>query len=187
VKFLPTEIEGVVIVEPDVHRDARGFFLESYHERKYHEGGISARFVQDNHSRSRHATLRGLHMQLTHAQGKLVRALRGSVWDVCVDVRVGSPTFGRYVAVTLDDDTHRQVYVPPGLAHGFVVTSDEAEIEYKCTDFYAPGDELSILWNDPELAIPWPIREPILSGKDAAALRLVEAMDRLPRYTGARG
>jgi dTDP-4-dehydrorhamnose 3,5-epimerase len=181
-KFLPTEIEGVVIVEPDVHRDARGFFLESYHAGKYRDGGIDATFVQDNHSFSRHGTLRGLHMQLTHLQGKLVRALRGSVWDVSVDVRVGSPTFGRHVAVTLDDESHRQVWVPPGLAHGFVVTSPEAEIEYKCTAVYAPGDELSIAWNDPELAIPWPIDAPLLSEKDERAPRLAEVMDRLPRY-----
>jgi dTDP-4-dehydrorhamnose 3,5-epimerase len=187
VKFVPTEIEGVVIVEPDVHRDARGFFLESYHARKYHDGGIVDTFVQDNHSRSRQGTLRGLHLQLAHLQGKLVRAIRGSVWDVSVDVRVGSPTFGRHVAVTLDDEHHRQVYVPPGMAHGFLVTSEVAEIEYKCTDFYAPGDELSIAWNDPELAIPWPIREPLLSDKDRAAPRLAEVMDRLPRHETRRG
>lgn len=180
-KFIPSEIPGVVIVEPDVHKDGRGFFLESYHERKYREGGIGVSFVQDNHSRSRHGTLRGLHMQLAHPQGKLVRALRGRVFDVCVDVRIGSPTFLRHVGVVLDDESHRQLYVPPGFAHGFVVTSPEAEIEYKCTDFYAPGDELSILWNDPALAIDWPIAEPILSPKDAAAARLGDVMDRLPR------
>jgi len=186
VKFVPAEIPGVVIVEPDVHRDERGFFLESYHARKYREGGIDVTFVQDNHSCSRRGTLRGLHMQLEHAQGKLVRALHGRVWDVCVDARVGSPTFGRHVAVTLDDEHHRQLYVPPGFAHGFVVTSAEAEIEYKCTDFYAPGDELSIAWNDPGLAIPWPVDDPLLSAKDAAAPRLADVVDRLPRFPGAR-
>lgn len=183
-KFIACEIPGVVIVEPDVHRDARGFFLESYHERKYREGGIDVAFVQDNHSRSRQGTLRGLHMQLAQPQGKLVRALRGSVFDVCVDVRIGSATFGRHVSVVLDDEEHRQIYVPPGFAHGFLVTSREAEIEYKCTDFYAPGDELSILWNDPALAIEWPIRDPILSPKDAAAARLEDVMDRLPGMAG---
>lgn len=182
-KFVATEIEGVVVVEPDVHRDDRGFFLEAYHETKYRDGGIEARFVQDNHSRSRRGTLRGLHMQLEpHLQGKLVRTLRGSVWDVSVDVRVGSPTFGRHVAVTLDDESHRQVFVPPGLAHGFVVTSDEAEIEYKCTALYAPESEISIAWNDPALAIAWPVDSPILSGKDEQAARVSELMDRLPRY-----
>ena len=184
-KFIAADIPGVVIVEPDVHRDARGFFLESHHQRKYREGGIDATFVQDNHSRSRRGTLRGLHLQLEpHLQGKLVRALRGSVWDVCVDVRVGSPTFGRSVAVTLDDEAHRQIYVPPGLAHGFVVTSEEAEIEYKCTDYYAPQSELGIAWDDPELAIAWPVREPVLSAKDARAPRLAEVRDRLPRFRG---
>jgi dTDP-4-dehydrorhamnose 3,5-epimerase len=122
-------------------------------------------------------------MQLApHLQGKLVRALRGSVWDVSVDVRVGSPTFGRYVAVTLDDESHRQVWVPPGLAHGFVVTSDEAEVEYKCTDLYAPQSELSIAWDDPEIGIAWPVEDPILSGKDARAPRLSDVLDRLPRF-----
>jgi dTDP-4-dehydrorhamnose 3,5-epimerase len=181
VKFLGTGIPGVVLVEPDVHADDRGFFLESYHARKYRDGGIDVEFVQDNHSRSRRGTLRGLHMQLAHPQGKLVRALTGSVFDVCVDVRIGSPTFGRHVTATLDDVAHRQIYVPPGFAHGFAVTSDEAEIEYKCTDFYAPGDELSILWNDPEIGIAWPIHEPILSDRDRAGSRLADVLDRLPR------
>jgi len=181
VKFIPCEIPGVVIVEPDLHRDARGFFLESYHERKYREGGIDATFVQDNHSQSRRGTLRGLHMQLAHPQGKLVRVVRGSVFDVCVDVRIGSPSFGRHVGVVLDDQRHHQIFVPPGFAHGFLVTSEEAEVEYKCTDFYAPGDELSILWNDAEIGIAWPTTDPILSPKDATALPLADVMDRLPR------
>jgi len=183
VKFRKTEISGVVLVEPDMHRDERGFFLESYHQRKYADGGIDRLFVQDNHSCSAKGTLRGLHMQLARPQGKLVRAIRGSVWDVAVDVRRGSPTFGRHVAVELSAESQLQLYLPPGLAHGFLVTSETAEFEYKCTDFYDPTSELAILWNDPELAIPWPILEPLLSAKDRDAPRLAEVMEQLPAYS----
>jgi dTDP-4-dehydrorhamnose 3,5-epimerase len=182
VKFSRTEIPGVIVIQPDIHRDERGFFLESYHQQKYAEAGIDAVFVQDNHSRSVRGTLRGLHMQLARPQGKLVRAIRGSLWDVAVDVRRGSPTFGRHVAVELDADTHQQLYVPPGLAHGFLVTSEHAELEYKCTDFYDPGSELSIVWNDPELAIPWPMEAPLLSTKDRDAPTLAEVMEQLPQF-----
>ncbi|MBW2382519.1 MAG: dTDP-4-dehydrorhamnose 3,5-epimerase [Deltaproteobacteria bacterium] len=182
-KFRKTEISGVVLVEPDMHRDERGFFLESYHQRKYADGGIDRLFVQDNHSCSAKGTLRGLHMQLARPQGKLVRAIRGSVWDVAVDVRRGSPTFGRHVAVELSAESQLQLYLPPGLAHGFLVTSETAEFEYKCTDFYDPTSELAILWNDPELAIPWPILEPLLSAKDRDAPRLAEVMEQLPAYS----
>jgi dTDP-4-dehydrorhamnose 3,5-epimerase len=166
-----------------MHRDERGFFLESYHQRKYADGGIDRLFVQDNHSCSAKGTLRGLHMQLARPQGKLVRAIRGSVWDVAVDVRRGSPTFGRHVAVELNAESQLQLYLPPGLAHGFLVTSETAEFEYKCTDFYDPTSELAILWNDPELAIPWPILEPLLSAKDRDAPRLAEVMEQLPAYS----
>jgi len=183
VKFRKTEIPGVILVEPDMHRDERGFFLESYHQRKYADGGIDRLFVQDNHSCSAKGTLRGLHMQLARPQGKLVRAIRGSVWDVAVDVRRGSPTFGRHVAVELSAESQLQLYLPPGLAHGFLVTSETAEFEYKCTDFYDPTSELAILWNDPELAIPWPILEPLLSAKDRDAPRLAEVMEQLPAYS----
>ncbi|MBW2232448.1 MAG: dTDP-4-dehydrorhamnose 3,5-epimerase [Deltaproteobacteria bacterium] len=182
-KFRKTEIPGVILVEPDMHRDERGFFLESYHQRKYADGGIDRLFVQDNHSCSAKGTLRGLHMQLARPQGKLVRAIRGSVWDVAVDVRRGSPTFGRHVAVELSAESQLQLYLPPGLAHGFLVTSETAEFEYKCTDFYDPTSELAILWNDPELAIPWPILEPLLSAKDRDAPRLAEVMEQLPAYS----
>ncbi len=182
-KFRKTEIPGVVLIEPDMHRDERGFFLESYHQRKYADGGIDRLFVQDNHSCSAKGTLRGLHMQLARPQGKLVRAIRGSVWDVAVDVRRGSPTFGRHVAVELSAESQLQLYLPPGLAHGFLVTSETAEFEYKCTDFYDPTSELAILWNDPELAIPWPILEPLLSAKDRDAPRLAEVMEQLPAYS----
>jgi dTDP-4-dehydrorhamnose 3,5-epimerase len=182
VKFTQTEIPGVVLAQPDVHRDDRGFLLESYHRSRYEEGGIDAVFVQDNHSKSVRGTLRGLHMQLVRPQGKLARVIRGSVWDVAVDVRRGSPAFGRHVAVELSAENHLQLYVPPGLAHGFVVTSEIAEFEYKCSDFYHPESEISIAWNDPELAIPWPIAEPILSAKDRDAPSLADLMEQLPRF-----
>jgi dTDP-4-dehydrorhamnose 3,5-epimerase len=182
VKFSQTEIPGIIVVEPDVHRDDRGFFLESYHKRKYEQGGIDAVFVQDNHSKSVRGTLRGLHLQLARPQGKLVRAIHGSVWDVAVDVRRGSPTFGRHVAVELSADNHLQLFVPHGFAHGFVVVSETAEFEYKCTDFYDPSSEISIAWNDPELGIDWPICEPRLSAKDRDAPRLGAVMGRLPRF-----
>jgi len=182
-KFLPTEIPAVILVEPQVFRDDRGFFVETWHQRKWAEGGLPTGFVQDNHSRSARGTLRGLHsQQAPHAQGKLVRAIEGEVWDVAVDVRRGSPSFGRHVAVTLSADNFRQLWVPPGFLHGFCVLSDCAQVEYKCTAFYAPADELGVVWNDPDLAIPWPVREPVISEKDRRAPRLREVMERLPRY-----
>jgi dTDP-4-dehydrorhamnose 3,5-epimerase len=182
VKVLKQAIPGIIIIEPDVHRDARGFFLESYHAEKYGQAGIEANFVQDNHSFSQQGTLRGLHMQLRHPQAKLVRVIRGQIWDVAVDVRRGSPTFLRHFGIELSEENCRQLYIAEGLAHGFVVTSQEAEIEYKCGDFYDPDDELSIAWNDAELDIPWPIKTPTLSKKDQAALGLAEVMARLPEW-----
>jgi dTDP-4-dehydrorhamnose 3,5-epimerase len=181
-KFLATALPGVIIVEPDVFRDPRGFFLETYHAVKYREGGITPTFVQDNHSRSMGGTLRGLHAQCAHPQGKLVRVLRGEVFDVAVDIRRGSPTFLGWVGVTLSAENARQCYIPPGFAHGFCVVSEMVEVEYKCTDFYDPTDELRILWNDPAIGVAWPIRTPILSEKDAAALRVVDLGDRLPHF-----
>jgi dTDP-4-dehydrorhamnose 3,5-epimerase len=181
-RFTETELPGVILIEPDVHRDERGFFLESYHAQKYRDGGIDATFVQDNHSKSGRGTLRGLHMQLVQPQGKLVRVVAGEVYDVAVDVRRGSPAFGKYYGALLSSENHRQLYVPPGLAHGFMVTSDFAEFEYKCTDFYHPASELSIAWNDPALAIPWPTLKPILSAKDQDAPRLADVMEQLPHY-----
>jgi dTDP-4-dehydrorhamnose 3,5-epimerase len=184
-KFIPTELPGVVVIEPDVHRDERGFFLESYNAAKYREGGVDAQFVQDNHSSSRHGTLRGLHMQLEQPQGKLVRVIRGSVYDVAVDVRRGSPAFGRYFGIDLSDENHRQLYLPPGIAHGFAVTSETAEFEYKCTDFYHPASELTIRWDDPEIGIDWPLSDPILSPKDATGRDLADVLDVLPAFAGA--
>jgi dTDP-4-dehydrorhamnose 3,5-epimerase len=179
-RFHPTALPEVIVLEPEVYKDNRGFFLESYHARKYREGGIPALFVQDNHSRSIGGTIRGLHAQRQHPQGKLVRVLAGEIFDVAVDVRCGSPSFGRWVGMTLSAENFLQVYVPPGFVHGFAVISPVAEIEYKCTDFYDPTDELSILWNDPDIGIDWPVREPILSAKDQAAHRLADVMSLLP-------
>jgi len=179
---LPTELAGVVVIEPVVFRDPRGFFVETYHAERYGAAGIDAGFVQDNHSRSERGTLRGLHAQQKFPQAKLVRVIEGEIWDVAVDIRLGSPTFGRHVAVTLSADDQRQIFVPTGFAHGFYVLSERAQIEYKCTNYYRLEDELHILWNDPELAIPWPVATPTLSDKDRAALPLRALHDRLPRY-----
>jgi dTDP-4-dehydrorhamnose 3,5-epimerase len=182
VRFLPTRLPDVILVEPDVHRDARGFFLESYHADKYRAGGIDALFTQDNHSRSSRGTLRGLHAQWRRPQGKLVRVLSGAIWDVAVDVRRGSPTYGQWVGEALDAETHRQIWVPPGFVHGFCVLSETAEVEYKCTAPYDPGGELGVRWDDPAIGIQWPVRDPVLSGKDAAAPLLREVQDKLPAY-----
>ena len=181
-KFEATEIPGVVLVEPTVHGDERGFFLETYHEPRYREAGIAGPFVQDNHSRSAAGILRGLHAQAPRWQGKLVRCVAGAVWDVAVDVRVGSPTFGRHVAFELSERNFRQLWVPPGLLHGFCVLGESAEIEYKCTDVYVPEDDFSVRWDDPELALPWPVDEPSLSAKDRDAPLLRDVRDRLMPY-----
>lgn len=182
---IETALPGVLIIEPRVLEDKRGFFLETYSEERYKAAGIPNDFVQDNHSCSSNGVLRGLHFQLNHPQGKLVRLVSGSVFDVAVDIRVGSPTFGKAVWVELSAENKRQFYVPPGFAHGFVVTSDSADYEYKCTDYYHPEDEGAVLWSDAALDIPWPIDTPQLSAKDAAAKCLADiAPDQLPRYTG---
>ena len=176
-----TAIPDVLILEPKVFGDARGFFLESFNARTFAQAtGLQLDFVQDNHSRSRKGVLRGLHYQLQQPQGKLVRVVRGAVFDVAVDIRRGSPTFGRWVGVELSEDNQRQLWVPPGLAHGFVVLSDSADFLYKTTDYYAPEHERSIAWNDPDISIAWPLAEhgieqPQLSEKDAHALPLAQA------------
>jgi dTDP-4-dehydrorhamnose 3,5-epimerase len=177
VKFTPTHIPGVVIVEPEVFGDHRGFFLESWHARKFADAGIGAKFVQDNHSRSARGILRGLHIQLEHAQGKLVRVACGEVFDVAVDLRRDSPHFGQWVGEVLSETNRRQMWIPPGFAHGFYVLSESADLIYKCTDFYAPEHERTLAWNDPEVAIAWPLvdgKPPVLSRKDAAGLMLAE-------------
>lgn len=173
-EFRRLELPEVILVVPDVHRDARGFFLETYHARKYREGGIDATFVQDNQSRSRRGTLRGLHAQLRSPQGKLVRAAQGEIFDVAVDIRPGSPTFGKWVGATLTAANAEQLWVPPGFGHGFCVLSDEADVEYKCTALYDPTDEIAIRWNDPTIGIRWPLAEPVLSARDQAAKPLAE-------------
>ena len=166
-KFLSTALPGVVVVEPQVHRDARGFFLETWHARRHAEGGIPASFVQDNHSRSRSRTLRGLHAQRRRPQGKLVRVVLGEIYDVAVDIRRGAPTFGRWVGFTLSADNRRMMWIPPGFAHGFLVVSEAAEVLYKATDYYAPEHERTIAW---------PLAgEPALSAKDAAGQLLRDA------------
>jgi dTDP-4-dehydrorhamnose 3,5-epimerase len=185
VKFVPTALPEVVRVEPDVHRDARGFLVETWRADRWGAGGVAGPFVQDNHSRSRAGTVRGLHAQGRRPQGKLVRVVRGEIWDVAVDVRRGSPSFGRWVAETLSAESFAQLWIPPGFAHGFAVLSDEAEFVYKCTDYYDPTDELRIAWNDPALAIPWPVAEPLLSEPDRRAPTLAELAERLPRWTPA--
>ena len=170
-----TKLHDCVIIEPKVFGDERGFFLETFQADRYAElAGIKLPFVQDNHSRSSNAVLRGLHYQKTKPQGKLVRVVRGEVYDVAVDIRQGSPTFGQWEGVILSEENKRQFWVPPGFAHGFLVLSDTADFEYKCTEYYDASDEGSVLWNDPNLDIPWPIVTPILSDKDASADRLAD-------------
>ena len=170
--IISTKLAGVQIIEPKIFGDDRGFFLETWNEQKYQENGLNVSFVQDNMSFSRRGTLRGLHYQNPQPQGKLVSVLDGEVFDVAVDIRHGSKTFGEWVGVTLSGENKRQFYVPPGFAHGFCVTSDTALFAYKCTDFYNPQTEGNLCWNDPDLGIVWPIQHPVLSTKDAAAPRL---------------
>jgi dTDP-4-dehydrorhamnose 3,5-epimerase len=174
--IIQTEIPDVLIIEPRVFGDDRGFFYESFNERAFIEKiGTDVRFVQDNHSRSARNVLRGLHYQIQQAQGKLVRVTVGEIFDVAVDIRKSSPTFGQWVGVTLNAENKHQLWVPPGFAHGFVVTSEMAEVMYKTTDYYAPQHERSLLWNDPDLAIAWPLTaDPMLSAKDQAGKPFAE-------------
>lgn len=185
-KVETTKLPGVVHLVPRIFSDARGFFLETYSTRTFPEE--VTRFVQDNLSFSSRGTLRGLHLQEPHAQGKLVTAITGDIWDVAVDVRVGSPTFGQWVAFELNSEKRNQLYVPPGYAHGFCVLSETAHVLYKCTQLYHPGSELGIRFDDPEFAIPWPVDEPKLSDKDAAAPMLSQIpRDRLPQFKEGSG
>ena len=177
-QFTPLEIQEVVLIIPKVFEDERGFFLESYREERFAEAGISARFVQDNHSASSQGVLRGLHYQIKQAQGKLVRVIAGEIYDAVVDLRRSSSTFGHWVGATLSAQNKNQLWVPPGFAHGFYVLSARAEILYKASDYYAPQWERTLLWNDPALNIPWPLvdgKPPILSSKDAVGLPLSQA------------
>ncbi len=182
-KFLATDLPGVILVEPDIWRDARGFFLENYHARQFQEGGITATFVQDNHSQSTQGTLRGLHAQAgRHPQGKLVRATEGEIFDVAVDIRPGSPTFKKWTGAVLSESNFLLLYIPPGFAHGFCVLSGRAQVQYKCTDFYSPTDEISIRWNDPAIGVSWPVEMPLLSEKDQKAPLLEDLLQYLPSY-----
>jgi dTDP-4-dehydrorhamnose 3,5-epimerase len=182
VRCIPASIPDVLVVEPDVHRDARGFFVETYHAEKYRAHGIGVTFVQDNHTRSTARTLRGLHAQRLHPQAKLIRVVAGEIYDVAVDLRRGSPTFGRSFGVVISAESFRQVYVPAGFAHGFCVLTDAAEVAYKCSSLYDPADEFGIAWNDPSLAIDWPIHDPLLSDRDRRNPTLAELGDRLFSY-----
>ena len=176
-KVLETILPGVLIIEPKVFADARGFVLETYQAERYRQLGIAHAFVQDNHSRSARGVLRGLHFQRSRPQGKLVSVSRGSVYDVVVDINPASPTCGQFVAVELNDENHRQLWIPPGYAHGFCVLSDIADFQYKCTDYYIPEDEGGLLWNDPQVNIPWPIEQPLLSTKDQRNPTLAQLLD----------
>jgi dTDP-4-dehydrorhamnose 3,5-epimerase len=185
VKITSMSLPEVLLIEPGRFGDARGYFMETWHQERYAAAGIKLAFVQDNLSRSAHGILRGLHLQHPNAQGKLVYVLEGEVFDVAVDVRVGSPNFGKWTGAHLSSEDHRQLWIPPGFAHGFCVTSETAMFAYKCTALYSVADELGVAWNDPALAISWPVAEPRLSAKDAALPRLAELDPaRLPRYHG---
>lgn len=176
-KVIATALPEVLIIEPKVFGDSRGFFYESFNARSFHEAtGLDVNFVQDNHSRSSRGVLRGLHYQLQQAQGKLVRVIKGTVFDVAVDLRRSSPNFGKWVGVELTEDNCRQLWVPPGFGHGFLVTSDSADFLYKTTDYYAPEHERCVAWNDPAIGIQWPLEgAPMLSAKDQAGVLLAEA------------
>jgi dTDP-4-dehydrorhamnose 3,5-epimerase len=177
---LKTGLEGLVLVEPEVHRDERGFLLETWGDPTWRELGLDAEFVQDNHSRSTRGTLRGIHFQTSPGQAKLVRCLRGRIWDVAVDLRRSSATYGRWEAHELDDERHRQLFVPAGFGHGFCVLSDVADVGYRLSSRYDAATEGSIAWDDPDVGIEWPLAEPLLSERDAAAPRLAEVADSLP-------
>jgi dTDP-4-dehydrorhamnose 3,5-epimerase len=172
--IIPCDIPGLLLIEPKVFGDARGFFLETWNQRRYEQAGIAGHFVQDNVSFSRRGILRGLHFQNPRAQGKLLQVLQGEVFDVAVDLRRSSPHFGRWHGVSLSSENKRQFFIPPGFAHGFAVISETALFHYKCTDLYSPSDEVSLRWNDPAVGIQWPLQDPLLSDRDAKALLLSE-------------
>jgi len=182
-KVKETKLAGVLVLEPDVFSDERGFFLETWNSARYENAGIEGPFVQDNISFSKRGVLRGLHFQYPQSQGKLIQILSGEVVDIAVDIRIGSPTFGQWVSEVLSDANHRQIYIPPGFAHGYCVTSQTAIFSYKCTDYYNPATENGIIWNDPDLNIDWPIKKPILSPKDKEYPRLKDFQpDKLPNF-----
>ena len=183
-----TKLAGVLIIEPDVFGDARGFFIETFSSKRYGEAGLSQPFVQDNISFSTKGALSGLHFQNPHAQGKLVQVLSGEVFDVAVDIRIGSPSFGQWFGETLSAENHKQMYIPPGFAHGFCVLSDNALFSYKCTDYYSPSTEGGIIWNDPDIGITWPVTAPLVSKKDVGYSRLKDIpKDKLPVLSKVEG
>ena len=187
-KLINTSISDVLLLEPNVYDDSRGFFLETFHQSKYTDVGIDKTFVQDNYSHSKQGTLRGLHYQLLHPQGKLIFVLRGEIFDVAVDIRRGSSTLGQWVGANLSAKNKRQIYVPEGFAHGFCVLSESADVMYKCSDFYDAEDEYGIFWSDETIAINWPVKTPVLSGKDSKFQRFTEIPEKdLPIYGGADG
>ena len=182
---IKTKLPGVIVIEPDVYKDDRGFFLETWNQKRYEDAGIRVLFVQDNVSFSQKGILRGLHFQNPHSQGKLVQVLSGEVLDIAVDIRVGSPTFGQWIGELLSGENHKQMYIPGGFAHGYCVTSETALFSYKCTDFYNPATEHGIFWNDPDLDIDWPVEEPLLSPKDAGYSGLKDLPpETLPHFGG---
>lgn len=182
-EIVQTALPGVVVIKPDVHEDERGFFMETYRAEALVEAGVHGNFVQDNHARSMHRVLRGLHYQLQHPQAKLCRVVSGEVFDVAVDIRLGSPTFGQWYGVTLSEENKLQIYLPRGFAHGYVVRSETAEFLYKCTDYHDASDGHGVLWNDPAIGIPWDTPAPILSRKDRQFLPLADVpRELLPRY-----
>jgi dTDP-4-dehydrorhamnose 3,5-epimerase len=184
-KITKTNLACVIVIEPQVFGDPRGWFLETWSRQRYEDAGIKEQFIQDNVSFSTKGVLRGLHFQNPRSQGKLVAVLSGEIFDVAVDIRIGSPTFGKWVSAVLSASNYRQMYVPPGFAHGFCVTSDTVLFSYKCTDYYSPSTEGGIIWNDPDLGIGWPVTDPILSPKDTKYPRLKDiATSKLPQYKG---
>ncbi len=183
-KFIECKLKGVFIIEPDVFRDSRGFFLESYHIEKFKGIGIEAVFVQDNHSKSSNGILRGLHIQLQNPQGKLIRVVEGEIYDVAVDGRRGSPTFQKWEAFRLSSENFRQIYLPPGFLHGFLVLSEIAQVEYKCTSPYHAESDTSVVWNDSDLKIDWPVKNPVLSKKDASGKKWADVAPKLPLFKG---
>ena len=187
-KLIDTSIPEVLLIEPNVYRDSRGFFLEAFHLRKYKNIGIEQVFVQDNFSHSGHGIIRGLHYQLRHPQGKLIFVIKGEIFDVAVDIRRDSPTFGQWFGTHLSAENKRQIYVPEGFAHGFCVLSESADVLYKCTDFYDSEDDYGILWEDETIAIDWPVKRPVISDKDSRFQRLNDVPEKdLPVYGGVDG
>ncbi|PXF58833.1 MAG: dTDP-4-dehydrorhamnose 3,5-epimerase [Deltaproteobacteria bacterium] len=178
-KFTKTAFPDIFLIEPDVFKDTRGFFMETYNQKNYAEAGIDQEFVQDNYSHSKYGILRGLHYQLKNAQGKLVFVITGEIFDIVVDIRIGSPRFGQWLGTYLSAKNKQQIFVPEGYAHGFIVLSESVDVIYKCTDFYTPGDEYGIFWADPSIGIDWPIKNPVLSDKDSKNPKLKEIPEEL--------